>query len=221
MTESLLKLIAEIKDTFSYYKELHLFEFGLKSSNDSDLKESKLKKLFLDYDGCLRCRLSKSRKHIVFGEGNVNAKLMFIGEAPGKDEDEEGQPFIGKAGQLLTKIIESIKLSRKDVYITNIVKCRPPNNRAPQDDEINSCSDILTAQIDIIKPKIICALGNFSAKTLLLTDTPISKIRGRFYSYHGIYLMPTYHPAFLLRNPEMKRDVWHDMQKIQAKYNEL
>lgn len=222
MKTSLLELIKALKENLTqYYKELNLFNIEAKNVDDIDIKQSKLEKLYREYNECPRCRLSKSRSSIVFGEGSVNAKLMFIGEAPGRDEDLQGKPFIGKAGQLLTKIISSISLSRDDVYITNVVKCRPPGNRDPKEDEISTCSDILASQIDIIRPKIICSLGNFASRTLLNTETPISRLRGRFYLYQGIKLMPTYHPAFLLRNPEMKRDVWHDVQKIQELYSEL
>jgi DNA polymerase len=163
---------------------------------------------------CKRCKLHRTRRTIVFGEGNQKATLMFIGEAPGYDEDVQGRPFVGKAGQLLTKIVESIKLSREKVYIANIVKCRPPQNRNPEPDEIQSCNPFLMKQIRVIQPKIICALGTFSAQTLLKTDTKISDLRGKFFDLHGIKVIPTYHPAFLLRNPERKREVWEDMKKI-------
>ncbi len=163
---------------------------------------------------CKRCKLHRTRRTIVFGEGNEKATLMFIGEGPGYDEDVQGRPFVGRAGQLLTKIIESIHLSREEVYIANIIKCRPPQNRNPEPDEIRSCNPFLTKQINAIRPKIICALGTFSAQTLLKTDTKISALRGKFYDLEGIKVIPTYHPAFLLRNPERKREVWEDMKKI-------
>jgi DNA polymerase len=163
---------------------------------------------------CKRCKLHRTRRTIVFGEGNEKATLMFIGEGPGYDEDVQGRPFVGKAGQLLTKIIESIKLSREEVYIANIVKCRPPQNRNPELDEIQSCSPFLMKQIHVIQPKIICALGTFAAQTLLKTDTKISDLRGKIFDLEGIKVIPTYHPAFLLRNPERKREVWEDMKKI-------
>ena len=163
---------------------------------------------------CKKCKLHRTRKTIVFGEGNEKARLMFIGEGPGYDEDMQGRPFVGKAGQLLTKIIESINLSREEVYIANIIKCRPPQNRNPEPDEIENCNPFLMKQIRVIQPKIICALGTFSAQTLLKTDTKITALRGKLYDLEGIKVIPTYHPAFLLRNPERKRDVWEDMKKI-------
>ena len=163
---------------------------------------------------CKRCPLEKTRTNVVFGEGNPKASLMFVGEAPGADEDEQGRPFVGRAGQLLTKIIEAMGLKREDVYIANILKCRPPENRNPLPAEIAYCSPYLIRQVELIKPKVICALGKFSAQTLLATETPISKLRGNFYDYHGTKLMPTYHPAYLLRNPGEKKTVWEDMKKI-------
>lgn len=163
---------------------------------------------------CRRCRLHAGRTTIVFGTGNPKAKLAFVGEGPGRDEDLQGKPFVGLAGQLLTKIIQAMKLSREEVYITNIVKCRPPENRNPQPDEISACEPFLKEQLRVIQPRIICALGTFAAQTLLKTDTKITALRGRFHRYEGISLMPTYHPAFLLRNPQFKREVWEDMKKI-------
>jgi len=163
---------------------------------------------------CKRCKLYRTRRTIVFGEGNEKATLMFIGEGPGYDEDVQGKPFVGRAGQLLTKIIESINLSREEVYIANIIKCRPPQNRNPEPDEIESCNPFLTKQINAIQPKIICALGTFSAQTLLKTNTKITALRGKLYDLEGTKVIPTYHPAFLLRNPERKREVWEDMKKI-------
>lgn len=167
---------------------------------------------------CQKCSLYKTRTNIVFGSGNENARLVFVGEAPGFDEDQQGKPFVGKAGQKLTQIINAMGLSREEVYITNVLKCRPPNNRNPLPNEIEACEPYLIAQLKIIKPKIICALGTFSAQTLLKTDQQISKLRGRFHTYQGIKLMPTYHPAFLLRNPKYKKDVWEDVQKVMAEY---
>ena len=163
---------------------------------------------------CQSCPLAETRKNVVFGEGDPKAGLMFVGEAPGGDEDEQGRPFVGRAGQLLTKIIESIGLRRKDVFIANILKCRPPGNRNPLPSEIALCSPYLLRQVELIKPRVICALGKFAAQTLLNTETPISMLRGRFYDYHGIKLMPTYHPAYLLRNSQGKKEVWQDMQAI-------
>jgi DNA polymerase len=165
---------------------------------------------------CTRCKLhGQGRKQIVFGVGNPQARLMFVGEAPGADEDAQGEPFVGRAGQLLTKIIESIDLQRSDVYIANVLKCRPPGNRNPEPDEVATCQPFLFRQIDSIRPKVIVALGTFAAHALLGTDAPISRLRGRVHDFRGgIMLVPTFHPAFLLRSPDRKRDVWEDMKKV-------
>jgi len=166
---------------------------------------------------CTRCKLhTLGRTQVVFGAGNPSADLMFVGEAPGADEDIQGVPFIGRAGQLLTKIIESIGLTRDDVYIANVIKCRPPQNRNPEPDEVATCEPFLFKQIDIIKPKVIVALGKFGAQTLLRTLEPISKIRGRIFEYRGSKLIPTFHPAYLLRNPSSKREVWEDMKLVRT-----
>ncbi|MEN6433349.1 MAG: uracil-DNA glycosylase [Smithella sp.] len=178
-------------------------------------KEDMLKIVHQEMANCQLCPLGKTRKNLVFGVGNPEAKIVFVGEAPGADEDEQGIPFVGRAGQLLTDIIvKGMKLERKNVYICNILKCRPPGNRNPQPDEISKCEPFLKKQLQIISPKIICALGTFAAKTLLNTDIPISALRGRFHFYEGIKLMPTYHPAYLLRNPSAKKQVWEDVQMI-------
>jgi DNA polymerase len=166
---------------------------------------------------CRRCKLAPSRTQIVFGVGNPRAELVFVGEAPGAEEDAQGVPFVGAAGQLLTRIIEAMGLRRDDVYIANIIKCRPPGNRNPQPDEIASCEPFLIAQLDIIAPKVICALGTFAAQTLLKTKDPISRLRGRWHAYQGIPLMPTFHPAYLLRNPGEKKVVWADVRAVMAK----
>jgi uracil-DNA glycosylase family 4 len=164
---------------------------------------------------CTRCKLhEQGRKQIVFGVGNPDADLMFVGEAPGGDEDIQGIPFVGRAGQLLTKIIEAINVKREDVYIANVIKCRPPGNRNPEQDEVATCEPFLFQQIDIIKPKVIVALGKFAAQTLLRTLDPISRLRGRVYDYRGAKLIPTFHPAYLLRNPSSKREVWEDMKLV-------
>ncbi|MEJ2658228.1 MAG: uracil-DNA glycosylase [Desulfobacterales bacterium] len=173
-----------------------------------------LKQIRTDLGDCRRCRLSKSRKNIVFGAGDPNARLMFVGEGPGYEEDQSGEPFVGAAGQLLTKIITAIEHSREQVYICNIIKCRPPGNRNPMPDEIKTCFPFLKRQIASVKPDIICALGTFAAQTLLETKAPISKLKGCFHDYSGIKVLPTYHPAYLLRNPDKKRDVWEDMKKL-------
>ena len=164
---------------------------------------------------CTRCKLhAMGRRQIVFGVGNPEADLMFVGEAPGADEDIQGIPFVGRAGQLLTKIIEAIGLARDDVYIANVIKCLPPGNRNPEPDEVDTCEPFLFQQIDIIKPKVIVALGKFGAQTLLRTLDPISRLRGRVYDYRGAKLIPTFHPAYLLRNPASKREVWEDMKVV-------
>jgi len=168
-----------------------------------------------DIGDCTRCKLhAQGRTQIVFGVGNPDAALMFVGEAPGADEDIQGFPFVGRAGQLLTKIIEAIDLKREDVYIANVIKCRPPGNRNPDPDEVETCEPFLFRQIDIIKPKVIVALGKFAAQTLLRTLDPISRLRGRVYDYRGAKLIPTFHPAYLLRNPSSKREVWEDMKLV-------
>ena len=170
---------------------------------------------------CERCKLHKTRTNIVFGTGNEQAKLVFVGEGPGLDEDIQGEPFVGAAGQLLTRIIRAINLRREDVYICNIIKCRPPKNRNPEPDEIEACKPFVLKQLEVIRPRLICALGSVAAQALLETAAPIGILRGRFHSFRGVKLMPTYHPAYLLRNPAKKRGVWEDMQMIQKEYQAL
>ncbi len=168
-------------------------------------------------EACTRCKLATlGRQRIVFGVGHADADLMFVGEAPGADEDVQGIPFVGRAGQLLTKIIEAIGLTRDQVYIANVIKCRPPGNRNPEPDEVDTCEPFLFRQIDTIQPKVIVALGKFAAQSLLRTTEPITRLRGREYTYRNAVLMPTYHPAYLLRNPAAKRDVWEDMKRVKA-----
>ena len=154
------------------------------------------------------------RRQVVFGVGNPEADLMFVGEAPGADEDLAGEPFVGAAGQLLRKIVEAIGLTREQVYIANVIKCRPPGNRNPEPDEVEQCEPFLFRQIDIIKPKVVVALGRFAAHALLRTTDPITRIRGREYKYRDAILMPTFHPAYLLRYPSAKREVWEDMKRV-------
>jgi len=166
---------------------------------------------------CSRCKLHKlGRTQIVFGVGNPDADLMFVGEAPGGDEDIQGIPFVGRAGQLLTKMINAIQIERDDVYIANVIKCRPPQNRNPDPDEVETCEPFLFRQIDAIQPKVIVALGSFAAKALLRTQDSISRLRGRVYDFRGAKLIPTFHPAFLLRSPDRKRDAWEDLKKARA-----
>lgn len=170
---------------------------------------------------CQRCKLSGlGRKNVVFGVGNPNARLMFVGEAPGANEDRQGEPFVGRAGKLLTRIIEAIGLTREDVFISNILKCRPPNNRNPEPDEIAECVPFLERQVAAIQPKVIVGLGKFAGQFLANSKTPISRMRGNWYQYQGIPLMPTFHPAYVLRNPkEGRRLVWEDMLKVVDEYN--
>lgn len=166
---------------------------------------------------CTRCKLHGGRTHLVFGVGNPGADLMFVGEAPGRDEDLRGEPFVGRAGQLLTRIIEAIDLRREDVYIANVVKCRPPQNRNPERDEVETCRPFLLAQIDAVRPRVVVALGTFAIRTLLDDDRlSISRARGRVYKCRGARLVPTFHPAFLLRSPDRKRDVWEDMKRVRS-----
>jgi uracil-DNA glycosylase family 4 len=167
---------------------------------------------------CTRCQLHEGRNHLVFGAGDPHAVLVFVGEGPGREEDLQGKPFVGRAGELLTRIIEAIDLTREEVYIANIVKCRPPHNRDPRPDEIQTCLPFLLKQLEAIRPQIICCLGTFAAQTLLGTEERISSLRGRFHAYQGAKLMPTYHPAFLLRNPQFKKAVWEDMKRIREEY---
>jgi uracil-DNA glycosylase family 4 len=170
-----------------------------------------------DIGDCVRCKLcTLGRRQIVFGVGNPNADLMFVGEAPGRDEDLQGIPFVGRAGQKLTQIIEAIGLTRDAVYIANVIKCRPPENRNPEPDEVEQCEPFLFRQVDTIKPKVIVALGTFAVKSLLKSTDSISRLRGRVYDYRGAKLVPTFHPAYLLRNPSCRREVWEDMKKVRA-----
>ena len=166
---------------------------------------------------CTRCKLcTLGRRQVVFGVGNPAADLMFVGEAPGSDEDAQGVPFVGRAGQLLTKIIEAIELRRDDVYIANVIKCRPPGNRNPEPDEVVQCEPFLFRQIDLVRPRVIVALGKFAAQSLLRTDTPITRLRGRVHAFRGAQLVPTFHPAYLLRSPDKKRETWEDMKLVRA-----
>jgi len=169
-----------------------------------------------DLGDCTRCKLHKHRHTIVFGDGNLKAELVFVGEGPGADEDAQGLPFVGRAGKLLTQMIEAMGLQRKDVYICNVVKCRPPENRTPEEDEVSTCSPFLLRQLDVIAPKVIVCLGAVAAKTLLKTNRGISQFRGQWLDFRSSKLMATYHPAYLLRNPNAKPEVWKDLQKVMA-----
>ena len=187
-----------------------LFEAIDKISNDS------LQKTREDLGECTRCKLHGSRHTIVFGDGNPKAELVFVGEGPGADEDAQGLPFVGRAGKLLTQMIEAMGLQRKDVYICNVVKCRPPENRLPEEDEVRACSPFLLRQLDVINPKVIVCLGATATKTLLQTNRGVSQFRGEWLDFRGKKLMATYHPAYLLRNPPAKSEVWKDLQKVMA-----
>jgi uracil-DNA glycosylase len=197
-----------------------IFPAPIKTSNFfASLKtvpNDSLLKIREDIGDCQRCRLGKTRKHIVFADGNPKAELVFVGEGPGADEDATGIPFVGRAGKLLTQMIEAMGLQRKDVYICNVVKCRPPGNRPPEPDEVATCSPFLVRQLEVINPKVIVALGATAAKTLLETEVGISKFRGQWLDFRGKKLMATYHPAYLLRNPPAKSEVWKDLQKVMA-----
>jgi DNA polymerase len=170
---------------------------------------------------CQRCRLAGGRQNIVFGVGNPQAHLVFVGEAPGADEDQQGEPFVGKAGQLLTKMIEAMGYAREDVYICNVIKCRPPGNRNPEPDEVAACEPFLKKQLAALRPRMIVTLGKFAAQCLLRDDTPISRLRGNFRTYEGISLMPTFHPAYLLRDPSKKKEAWTDLKAVNAALKKL
>ncbi|MEA2416385.1 MAG: uracil-DNA glycosylase [Thermoanaerobaculia bacterium] len=165
---------------------------------------------------CVKCKLAKTRTQVVYGVGNPNADLMFIGEAPGRDEDEKGEPFVGRAGQLLTDIIKAMKLTRDDVYISNVVKCRPPENRNPDPEELDACRPYIRQQVEIIQPQVIVTLGKFALQSLTEKSYGITAIRGHWLEYNGVKVMPTYHPAYLLRTPSAKKDVWNDMKLVMA-----
>lgn len=209
----------QLRAHLEYFKDLGV-EYAFAKTNNvdrSDAKGKALEELWNSYvDGCTRCRLCEGRKNIVFGEGSPNADLMFVGEGPGRDEDIQGLPFVGRAGQKLNEMISAMGLKRQEVYIGNIVKCRPPQNRAPRPDEMRTCMPFLEHQIAIIQPKVICALGTVAVQGLLSTSEPISRLRNHWQEFRGIKVMPTYHPAYLLRNYTLKtrRDMWDDMKRI-------
>ena len=183
-------------------------------------KKMELEELSNAIENCMRCKLGDTRNHLVFGSGSKDAKLVIIGEAPGAEEDKQGVPFVGRAGQMLTKMIENvIEVPRQEVFICNILKCRPPENRNPEEDEISCCEPYLKKQLEIINPKLILTLGKFASQWLLQSDTPISKLRGRFSSYHGIPCLPTFHPAYLLRNAKQKKFVHEDLLKVKEVYH--
>jgi uracil-DNA glycosylase family 4 len=192
------------------------FEFGKK-----DLSMKSLEEFYHEIKDCQKCDLHKSRTNFVFGTGNSKAEVMFIGEAPGRDEDLQGEPFVGRAGQLLNKILAAINFKREEVYIGNILKCRPPENRDPLPDEIEKCEPYLIEQIKLIQPKLICALGRISAQALLKTKLPLNRLRGEFHNYQGIKFLVTYHPAALLRYPQFKKDTWEDVKLLRSEYDRI
>ena len=207
MSSELEDILKSIRSYVELEKAAGMNEVLLKSPVGLDALKAEVLK-------CRACGLHKTRINVVFGAGNQKAALMFVGEAPGGDEDKQGLPFVGRAGQLLTKIIEAMGLGRQDVYIANILKCRPPNNRPPLPDEIAACENNVKRQIKSIRPKVIVTLGKFASQTLLKSETPISILRGKFQEYEGTKVMPTFHPAYLLRNPNEKKHVWQDMKKV-------
>jgi len=206
-------ILRSIRAFLKMEKESGISEYLFSSKR----KEEQMLSLKKETMSCQRCPLAKERKNVVFGSGSIYARLMFIGEAPGYDEDIQGAPFVGKAGMLLTKIIEAMGLRREDVYICNVLKCRPSQNRNPLPEEIALCIDHLYRQIEYIRPEVICGLGKFASQTLLDTQTQITRLRGRWHEFRGIKFIPTFHPAYLLRNPSDKKLVWQDMKKIMEK----
>jgi DNA polymerase len=222
-SETLTDMVQAVQNYLRYLQRLGVTELPLPENGrggetlpePSLAASAQLQKLAERIGDCQNCRLHQSRTQVVFGTGNPAAALVFIGEAPGREEDQHGEPFVGPAGELLTRIIEAIGLRREQVYILNVIKCRPPHNRNPLPDELASCRPILQAQLACLQPRIVCALGNFAAQALLQTEEKISRLRGRFHRLGNIQVMPTYHPAYLLRNPQAKRAVWEDMQLIQ------
>src|SRR5882757_5698448 len=181
-------------------------------NNEASGKAGALEAVRADIGDCTRCRLSKERTNIVFGTGNMDADIMFVGEGPGADEDEQGLPFVGRGGQLLNNMISAMGIKREDVYIANVVKCRPPSNRTPEKDECDTCSPFLMRQIDVIRPKVIVALGAVAAKNLLAVNDSMANLRGRWYDFRNSKLLVTYHPAYLLRDPRQKKEAWKDLQ---------
>jgi DNA polymerase len=220
---------AELQAYLAWSKDAGLTTLGLgappkavpstntSASTSMTMKLPTLESVRADIGECTRCKLHKGRKNIVFGVGSPKARLVFVGEAPGEDEDIQGEPFVGKAGQLLTKMIEAMGLQRSDVYICNTVKCRPPNNRNPEPDELEACEGFLKGQLASLEPEVIVTLGKFAAQALLRDQSPISRLRGNWRQYEGIPLMPTFHPAYLLRSPGEKGKVWDDLKQVMKK----
>jgi len=221
--EALSQALRLLADSLRFYQAIGITEIPLSREFLTPPKDG-LKHLEAQIEGCTRCKLSQGRANIVFGSGNGKAKLVAIGEGPGAEEDVQGKPFVGRAGQLLTKMLESVGFDReKDCYIANIVKCRPPGNRNPEPDEIASCEPFLMGQLAAIQPKVILALGTFAAQTLLKTKEPIGKLRGQIHRFGNMLLVPTFHPAFLLRNPgpTYKRMAWDDLKLARREYDRL
>ena len=207
----------EVVEQLKFFSDLGVTHLNL----GTDDSPRSLEKIRQEIGDCRRCKLWEKRHSIVFGVGNPEADLMFVGEAPGADEDAQGIPFVGRAGKLLTKIIEAMGMTREEVYIANILKCRPPGNRDPEPDEVETCEGFLFQQIQAVQPRIIVALGRHAAQLLLQTKTPISKLRGEFFQFQNSLLIPTFHPSYLLRNPSSKRQVWEDMKAVQVRLKEL
>jgi len=214
--------LAAARSQFEYLTDLGFEEQKVTATAGSDVQNAEaanpdsaaLDAIFNELGNCQRCGLGASRTKLAYGVGNPNARLVLVGDAPGREEDLQGEPFVGEAGQLLDRILQAMGLHRNDVYICNVLKCRPPNNRDPQPEEGATCEAFLVRQIAAVRPQVIIALGHFAVHSLLKTNAPISKLRGEWQSYQGIPLMPTYHPAYLLNNPEGKRDVWDDMKQV-------
>jgi DNA polymerase len=222
-TEALAQALRSLAESLRFYQAMGVKDLPL-TRDYLPTPEDALARQERDLQGCPRCKLSQGRTTIVFGSGNPRAELVCIGEAPGADEDAQGKPFVGRAGQLLTKMLESTGFDReRDCFICNIVKCRPPQNRNPEPDEVAACEPFLLAQLGAIRPKVILALGAFAAQTLLRTREPIGKLRGRIFPLYTTILIPTFHPAFLLRNPgqEFKRQAWEDLKLARREYDRL
>jgi uracil-DNA glycosylase len=216
MNEDVLHELALLRDFGFTHLDLSRRVVESPSLRGEETGGSEWDTLSAEAHDCTRCRLAATRTTVVFGVGDPNADLMFIGEAPGRDEDLAGEPFVGRAGQLLTDIIKAMKLSREQVYIANVIKCRPPENRNPEPDELDQCRPYIRRQVDLIQPRVIVTLGRFGLQSLTEKSYAISSVRGQWLDYNGIKLMPTYHPAYLLRTPSAKKDVWADMKKVMA-----
>ena len=213
MTDDLAQELAFLRDLGYTHLDLNVAPAPSPASDSADADDD-WTLLQREALACTKCRLAGTRTQVVYGTGNPNADLMFIGEAPGRDEDQQGKPFVGRAGALLTDIIKAMKLTRDDVYIANVIKCRPPENRNPEPDELDACRPFIRRQIDIIKPKVIVTLGRFALQSLMEKGFSITAARGSWLDYNGVKVMPTYHPAYLLRNPAAKKEAWQDMKKV-------